>query len=48
MRLTINSNGQKKSWVAKTIKGFNRKQKKEILKFRKSIGLVSKESRSSK
>jgi hypothetical protein len=45
MRLTIRKNGQSKSWVARTIRGFNRKQRKEILEFRKQCGLVKQVSK---
>jgi len=44
MRLTIRANGQVRAWVARTKRGFNAKQKKEILEFRKAVGLIARES----
>lgn len=45
MRLTIKHNGKSKSWVARTRRGFNKKQRKEILEFRRRCSLLTKESK---
>lgn len=49
MRLTIRQNGKVEGvWVARTKRGFNKRQRAEILATRKRLGLLEKESRGPK